>query len=243
MSKYFYTILLAVSSTLCIVAQPPKPSPALIAFNDGKAFKDRGMFGESIASFKKAINFNKKYDSAYLELAKVYALTAKADSAVMILNKGTKLIPGFAGAYIMIGNLYRDNLKNVDSAVTNYLNALKIDSTDKTTYYSLAWCSNTKGYYREAIKYGIRALEIDNNYKPAYNELGHAYNKLKAFEECVEQFKKNLAISINELPMLYSGYSYMELKQKENALKIYEDLNKINPKMAAALKKKLDAMQ
>jgi hypothetical protein len=46
----------------------------------------------------------------------------------------------------------------------------------KTIYYSLAWCSNT------------------NNYKPAYNELGHAYRQLKAYEEYVNQFKKKLAI-------------------------------------------------
>lgn len=243
MSKYFYTILLAVFSTLLVVAQPPKPSPALIAFNNGKALKDKGMFGESILSFKKAISLNKKYDSAYLELARVYASAGKADSAVISLNQATKLIPGFTGAYVLMGDLYRDYIKNPDLAIANYLNALKIDSSNKTTYYSLAWCSNAKGYYREAIKYGIKALEIDNNYKPAYNELGHAYRQLKAFGECIEQFKKNLAISVNELPMLYSGYSYMELNQKENALQMYEELNKLNPKMAAALKKRLDAMQ
>jgi tetratricopeptide (TPR) repeat protein len=243
MSKYFYTILLAVFSTLSIVAQPPKPSPALIAFNNGKAFRDKGMLKESIASFNKAISLDKKYDSAYLEIAKIYATTGKPDSAVMVLHKAVKFIPGFAGAYILIGNLYRDNIKNQDSAIANYLIALKIDSSNKNTYYSLAWCSNAKGYYREAIKYGIKSLEIDNNYKPAYNELGHAYRQLKAYEECVNQFKKNLAISVNELPMLYSGYCYTELNQKENALKMYEDLNKINPKMAAALKKKLDTMQ
>ena len=59
----------------------------------------------------------------------------------------------------------------------------------------------------------------------------------------MNQFKKNLAISVNELPMLYSGYSYIELNQKENALKMYEELNKLNPRMATALKKKLDTMQ
>jgi tetratricopeptide (TPR) repeat protein len=243
MLKYFYTILLVVFSTLAALAQPGKPSPALVAFNNGKAFKARGMHNESIASFKKAINFNKKYDSAYLELAKLYAATGKADSAVMILDRSTKLIPDFAGAYILMGDLYRDYIKNPDLAIKNYLNAIKIDSTNKTTYYSLAWCNNAKEYYREAIKYGIKALELDNNYKPAYNELGHAYRQLKAYEECVDQFKKNLAISVNDLPMLYSGYSYMELNQKENALKMYEELNKLNPKMAGALKKRLDAMQ
>ena len=244
MSKYFYTILLAVLSAFAVVAQGPKLiSPAIVAFNNGKAFKEKGMLKESIVSFKKAISLNKKYDSAYLELARVYASMGKADSALMVLNQSTKQFPGFAGAYVLMGDLHRDYTKNPDLAIASYLNALKIDTSNKTTYYSLAWCSNAKGYYREAIKYGIRALEIDNDYKPAYNELGHAYRQLKAFDECVNQFKKNLAISVNELPMLYCGYSYMELNQKENALKMYEELNKINPKMAAALKKRLDAMQ
>ncbi len=241
MSKYFYTILLAVLSTLSVMAQGPKP--ALVAFNNGVALKEKGMFIESIAAFKKAISLNKKYDSAYLELARVYATVSKADTAVMLLDQAIKIIPNFVAANILAGNLYRDYLKNPDLAIPYYLNALKIDSSDKTTYYSLAWCSNAKGYYREAIKYGVKALEIDNNYKAAYNELGHAYRQLKAFEECINQFKKNLAISINELPILYSGYSYMELNQKENALKMYEELNKLNPKMAGALKKRLDAMQ
>lgn len=244
MSKYFYTILLTVFSAFAVIAQGPKLiSPAIVAFNNGVAFKEKNMFKESIAAFKKAISLNKKYDSAYIELARVYTATSQADSAVMILDKATKLIPNFTNAYIMMGNLYRDNLHNPDLGIASYLKALKLDSSNKATYYSLAWCSNAKGYYREAIKYGIRALEIDNDYKPAYNELGHAYRQLKAFDECINQFKKNLAISINELPILYSGYSYMELNQKENALKMYEDLNKINPKMASALKKRLDAMQ
>jgi protein O-GlcNAc transferase len=241
MLKYFYAILFVVSSTLSVNAQGPKP--ALVAFNNGVGFKNKGMFNESIAAFKKAISIDKKYDSAYLELGRIYAAIGKPDSAVAVLKQGIKLVPNFIGAYVLAGNLYRDNIKNPDLAIPCYLNALKIDSSDKTTYYSLAWCSNAKGYFREAIKYGLRALEIDNNYKPAYNELGHAYRQLKAFEECINQFKKNLAISINDLPMLYSAYSYMELNQKENALKIYEDLNKLNPKMAAALKKRLDAMQ
>ncbi len=241
MSKYFYTILLALFSIVMVAAQPPKQ--AVILFNNGIAFKDKGMFKEAVASFKKAINVNKKYDSAYVEIARAYTAMGRVDSAVLLLHKGINLVPAFAGAYVLLGNIYRDNIKNTDSAIINYLQALKIDSANKATYYSLAWCSNAKEYYREAIKYGIKALEIDNNYKPAYNELGHAYRQLKAYDECVEQFKKNLAISLNDLPMLYSGYSYMELHQKENAFRMYEELNKLNPKMAGALKKKLDTMQ
>jgi len=241
MLKYFFILSIGVLTAVCVMAQPVKKATAF--FNSGLKLKENGMYKEAITSFKKAIALNKKYDSAYLEMGMLYVKISKTDSAVLVLKNAVKINPAFAKAYVALGDIYRDYIKNTDEAITNYLNALKTDSTSKETFYNLAWCYNTKEYYREAVKYAVKALEIDNNYKPAYNELGHAYRQLKAFEEAVAQFRKNLAISVNELPLLYSGYCYLELNQKENALKMYEELNKLNTKMAAVLKKRIDAAQ
>jgi len=240
MLKSFFTFLISIFIMTAAIAQTSKQATAL--FKKGLEFESKGMKTEAVASFKKAITLNKKYDTAYLELGMLYAKADKTDSAIMILTNGVNEIPGFSNGFIVMGDIYRDFTKNIDEAIMSYSNALKFDTTNKVIYYSLAWCNNAKGYYREAVKYGVKALEIDNNYKIAYNELGFAYHQLKAYQECVDQFKKNLAISANDLPLLYSGYCYIELKQKENATKNYEDLNKINPKMAEALKKKIDEM-
>ena len=241
MLKYFCTLFISILTATAVWAQPVKQ--ATVLFNIGISLRDHGMNNDAIASFKKAIKLNKKYDSAYLEMAMLYLKISQTDSAVLTLNTAVKVNPDFAVGYSTLGNIYRDYKRNMDSAILSYSSALKLDSTQKTTLYGLAWCNNQKENYREAVNYAIKALEIDNNYKPAYNELGHAYRQLKAYQECIDQFKKNLAISVNELPLLYSGYCYMELNQKENALKIYEELNKLNPKMAGALKKKLDEMK
>jgi tetratricopeptide (TPR) repeat protein len=241
MLKYFFTLMAGIVITAAVIAQPSVKAKAF--FNNGIKFKESGMVLEAVASFKKAIALNKKYDSAYLELGMLYVKFSKADSAIMTLKNAVKFNPAFTNAYIAMGNIYRDYTKNPDEAIVNYLSALKTDSSNKATLYSIAWCYNAKEYHREAIKYAIKALEIDNNYKPAYNELGHAYRKLGAYEEAVTQFKKNMAVSVNELPYLYSGYCYIELKQKENALLMFDELNKLNPKMAEALKKRIDTMQ
>ena len=241
MLKYFYTVSLCILTTAFVVAQPAKQ--AAIFFKKGVQLEQKGLLPDAITAYKKAISLNKKYDSAYLALALVYAKNSKVDSAIITLKNALAVNPQFANGYVALGNIYRDNLNKPDDAIESYLTATKIDSSNKITFYSLAWCYNAKNYYREAITYGVKALEIDNNYRPAYNELGHAYHMLKAYQEGVDQFKKNLAISVNDLPMLYTGYCYMELNQKENALKTYEELNKINPKMAEALKKRLDAMK
>jgi tetratricopeptide (TPR) repeat protein len=241
MWKYFYLLCLIFLSTAAAIGQPSKQ--AITFYNNGLLFNQKNMPAEAIGSFKKAIALYKKYDSAYLQMSRLYVSLEKPDSAILILTNAVKANPVFSEAYITLGNIYRGYKNNVPEAMSSYTNAYKIDSTNKIMLYGLAWCNNVKGYYREAIKYGIKALETDNDYKPAYNELGHAYNQLKAYNECVEQFKKNLAISVNDLPLLYSAYCYIELKQKENALQMYEILNNRNTKMGAALKKKLDAMQ
>jgi tetratricopeptide (TPR) repeat protein len=240
MTKRTFLFFLGIFTIVIAVAQPNKQ--AALSLKAGMAFKDKGEFDKAITSFKKAIALNKKYDSAYLQLGKLYTQISMADTAIVLFKKAVRTIPNFTEGYIALGNVYRDYKSNPEDAITNYLKALKLDSTNKFTLYSIAWCHNAKTNYREAVKYAIRALEADNNYIPAYNELGHAYRQLKAFEEAVVQFKKNLAISVNEIPLLYCGYCYVELNQKDNALKIYEELNKLNPKRADFLKKKIDAM-
>ncbi|MGG9964312.1 tetratricopeptide repeat protein [Ferruginibacter sp. SUN106] len=241
MIKYFYTGLLGILISAFVMAQPPKQAVAL--YQKGLTLEESGRVPEAIVAYKKAISLYKKYDSAYIHAGLAYVKASKPDSGVMILKTAVKLNPAFTDAYLAMGNIYRDVIKRPDDAIENYLKAVKIDSTNKVTYYSLAWCNNAKEYYREAVKYGVKALEIDNDYKPAYNELGHAYRQLKAYEEGIAQFKKNLAISTNDLPMLYIGYCYMELNQKDKALEMYEELKKINEKMAGAMKKRLDAMK
>ena len=241
MLKCFFALLISSLSAVATTAQPVKK--AVLFYQKGQKFKEKGMYPEAVTSFKKVIALDKKYDSAYLELCTVYLKISKPDSAVTILKNAVKINPGFAIAHITLGNIYRDYLKKPDEAIINYLNALKTDSANKVTLYSLAWCNNDKGNYREAVSYGIKALEIDNNYKPAYNELAHAYRNLKNYQEAIDQFKKNIAISVNEQPLYYSGLCYLELNDKAGAEKMYEELKKINSKSADVLRKKIDTKQ
>jgi tetratricopeptide (TPR) repeat protein len=241
MLKHYSAFIVCILIAGFLMAQPVKKASTF--FQNGVKLRDKGLYNEAITSFKKAIALNKKYDSAYLEMGMIYAKISQADSAITVLKNAVTIIPDFAGAYIALGNIYRDVKNNQNEAITNYLNALKIDSTNKITLYSLAWSNNAKQYYREAVKYALKALALDNNYKPAYNELGHAYRQLNAYEEAIAQFRKNLAVSYNELPLLYIGYCHLELNQKDEALKVYEELKKTNVKMAEGFKKKIDAKQ
>ncbi len=212
-------------------------------YKSGLDLKNKNMFLEAMAAFKKAITLDKKFDSAYLEMGTIYAKTTRPDSAVWYYNKAISISPLMATAHVALGNYYRDSKPNYDSALICYNNALKTDSLNKVTYYSIAWCYNARGEHDNAIPYAVRSLELDNNYRPAYGELGHAYRRTGKFKEGIEQFQKNLAISVVDVAILYSGFCYTELNDKEGAMRQYEELRKVNEKMAVSLKKKIDTMK
>ncbi len=180
------------------------------------------------------------YDTAYIQLGNSNLEQNKIDSAVLNYTKALQINPQQVLAYLALGNIYRNEKNDYTLAIGNYLNAVKIDSTNKETFYNIAWCYNAKQEYDSAIAYSIKALDLDNNYRAAYSELGHAYHASKKYVEAIEQFKKYIAISANPLPLLYCGLCYIELKDKDNAMKIYEELKKTEPKMAETLKNNID---
>jgi tetratricopeptide (TPR) repeat protein len=239
----FLTILFFCLQSLLLQAQAQPFSKAAPLYRKAQQLLQQGMFLEAVTVLKKSIAADKKFDSSHIALAELYLRISQNDSAVKVLNAALKNKPAFTKAHELMGKVYRDYIKNSTTAITHYTNAAKYDSTNKETWYSLAWCSNDLKKYSDAVKYAIKALDIDNSYKPAYNEMGHAFRNMGTFKEALEVFRQRLNISVNEQPLYYSGLCYIELKDKEGAQKIYDELVKIQSKAADILKKRIDTMQ
>lgn len=239
MLKRFLPLLLFVFFSWVAHAQL---STARQHYHAGMQFKNNNQFPEALAQFSNATKFNKKFDSAYVEIGNIFSKSGDMDQAMSNYKKAAAINPKYADAFFGMAKIYRDAIKKYDSAIYYFNEAIKFDSTNKEVFYGMAWTYNATKEHDLAIPYAIKALEIDNKYKPAYGELGYAYRSTKKYAECIEQFKKNLAVSVVDMALLYSGYCYTELNNKEGAMQQYEALIKINEKMAGALKKKIDAM-
>ncbi len=239
--KQFFVATVFTFFTLCVLAQPV--SKAMPLYKKAQQLEQKGLFVDAIVAYKKSIAADKKFDSSHLALAALFLRISKNDSAVAVLKKAVKARPNFAAAHASLGLIYRDYTKNSTEAIVHYSNAVKYDSTNKLSFYSLAWCSNDLKQYSNGINYALKALDIDNSYRPAYNELAHAIRNLGLFKEGIEIFRKRINISVNEQPLYYSGLCYIQLNDKAGAQKIYEELLAINSKSAEVLKKKIDALQ
>lgn len=238
MLKKQLTLILGITLVAFSYAQPLKPEDHYYAY--GKKASNEGRYPDAINAFKKVVSLDKHYDSAYIEWSTVYAKMNKPDSAILILKLALKVNPKMYTAYLAMGKIYRDYKSNYDSALISYSNVLKMDSSNKEVYYSMAWCYNSKKEYDSAISFAIKAIAFDYNYKPPYSELAHAYHATKRYAEAIEQFKKYIAVSTCDLPLFYSGMCYMELNQFDNVQKMIDALNKMNSKMGEGLKKRWD---
>lgn len=239
MLKRFLPILVFV---LFFSATHAQVNKAKLHFKSGIELISNNKFPEALAEFNKASELNKNFDSAYVEIGNIYSKSGKMDMAAINYNKALAINPKYADALFGMAKIYRDAIKQYDTALYYFNAAAKLDPANKEIFYGLAWTYNATKQHELAIPNAVKALEIDNNYKPAYGELGYAYRSTSKFAECIEQFKKNLAISVVDIALLYSGYAYIELNNKEGALQQYEALKKINERMAGALKTKIDAM-
>jgi tetratricopeptide (TPR) repeat protein len=239
MLKRFIPLLLIVSAFTAANAQVSK---ALLHYYSGMELVKNNQFTEALAEFTKATEGNKKLDSAYVQMGNIYSKSGNMEMARSNYIKALDINPVYAEALVGMAKIYRDFIKQYDTAI-NYFNAAAgIDPANKEIFYGLAWIYNATKQHEKAIPFAVKALEIDNSYKPAYGELGYAYRSTQQFAACIEQLKKNLAVSVVDVALLYSGYCYIELKNREGAMQQYEALLKINEKMANGLKKKIDAM-
>jgi tetratricopeptide (TPR) repeat protein len=238
MLKQVFIVFLCSFISLSVTCQPPKNAMAL--YKKGISQRDNGLYTEALNSFKQATLLYKKYDSAWLEMGNLYIKLNNADTAVTFYKRAIAANPRNLLAYTTTGNFYRDNRQNLDSALKYYFGALKLDSANKVTCYSIAWCYNSKMDYDNALIYAIKATEIDNDYRAAYGEMGHAYHLSKRFNDAIVQFRKNIARSEIDLPRFYLGMVYLELKQKDSALKMVDELKRVGSKMADGLKKRID---
>lgn len=241
--RYLFSVLIAGLVISGSVIAQPIPSKAIPVYKKGRQLQEQGMYLEAVSVYKKAILADKKYDSAYLALASLYLRISQNDSAVQVLKSAIKIKPAFTAAHELLGMIYRDYIRNSAEAMVHYTNAVKLDSTNKATWYALAWCCNDLKRYDEAVAYAVKALDIDNTYRPAYNEMAHAFRKLGAYKEAIAAFRKRLDVSVTDQPLYYSGLCYIELKDKEGAQRMYDELQKLQSKSAEALKKRIEKME
>ncbi len=140
----------------------------VLCLNEGSMDKAAGLF-------KKAIELNPGYPSAYNNLAVVYAKQGRSDEAAGLFKKAIVMDPEDIKIYANLGLTYY-KLKKFDDAIKIFEKAIEIKPEDAELYNYLGSVYGMNGNYEKAISAFKEALKIEPGNKGAKHNLAVAYD-------------------------------------------------------------------
>ncbi len=200
-------------------------------------------FEEAKTSLTKSLEFKKDYTNTYLELGFACKNLKQNDEAISNYKKAMELEPKSHVPLNGIGEVYRDNFKNMDEAMIWYQKVLDMNVNERKANFGMGYCLNAKGKYSEAIPYLKKAIEQEATYTAAYVELGYSYYMTSNSALAIENLNKAIGINYkNENSRYYLTLIYISQSNKTLAQKMVDELKVLNSKYVTELQEKVNKM-
>ena len=198
-------------------------------FFKGEEHGIKGELSEAISYYKKALQIEPDYASAYYNLGIAYGSLGLYKDAVEVCKQTIRIDPDFTMAYYILGNAY-DSLGLYKEAIEAYKQVIRIDPNNANAYYNLGINYDSLGLYKESVEACKQTIRIDPNLVNAYNNLGSAYDHLGLYKEAIEAFKQAIRINPGSA-MAYSnlGIAYKRLGLYKEAIEAYKQVIRIDP--------------
>jgi tetratricopeptide (TPR) repeat protein len=190
-----------------------------------------------------SLEYKADYINTYLELGYACSKLKQNDDAINYFTKAKDIDPKSHIPYNGIAEVYRDNKKDMDMAISWYKKTLEVKADERKACFGLGYCYNSKSMFTEAIPYLKKAIENENTYTAAYVELGYSYFKTNNSTLGETALKKGLELNPkNENARFYLCLIYVDQKNKTKAQQMVDELKAMNSKHAAGLQDKVNAM-
>ncbi|WP_461597296.1 tetratricopeptide repeat protein [Winogradskyella sp.] len=105
-------------------------------------------------------------------------------------------------------------------------------SNDKASdFYNKGLAASEKGNYEKALKFYKKAVEIDDKFVFAWDNLGRTYRELHDYDKAIEAYKNSIAIdSLNRTPLMNIAVAYNYKNDFESGEYWYNKLIDAYPK-------------
>jgi tetratricopeptide (TPR) repeat protein len=105
--------------------------------NRGIAYEAKGLLGEAIADYSKAIEIKPRYDGAYVNRGNAYKAKGLIVRAIADYNKAIELNPKNDKAYYNRGTVYKAK-GLIDQAMEDFNKTIELNPNKDITYYNVA---------------------------------------------------------------------------------------------------------
>lgn len=210
-----------------------------------KGFANNALknYSGAVAALNKSVRYKQDYTNTWLELGFANSKLKNDEEAIADYRKAIDLDPKSHIGYNGIGEVYRDNKKDMNQAMHWYRKTLAMNPTERKACFGMGYCLNAGARYTDAIPYLKKAVEMENTYTAAYVELGYSYYKTSAFDDAIANFNKAISLNpANENSRYYLTLLYIDQNNKAKAKETLEALKKLSSKHVQTLQPKVDAM-
>ncbi len=238
--KIFLFVLICLNLTLCASPQKKiqkaRDKDPQYQYNMGLFYLNEGNIDEAIKYLNDSLSLKPDYDHALTALGLAYSMKGDFQESVKYLQKSLNINPSLTEAHNYLGVAYQE-LGLLDEAEREFRIAIMDQNYASRflSYYNLARLCFTKNMLKEALEYIDKALELNKNFRMAYNLKGVILEKQLKYDEAIESYKKALHnleqdVDINfNLAVVYFKNNELS-KAKEIFEKIYPRVTDSNMK-------------
>ncbi len=152
-----------------------------------------GEYEAAEAAFDRAIELDPRHVKSFLNLARVYLDTERAEDALVRIEEALVVDPGSSVAFRLQGRAHHQ-LGELDRAVESYREAILIDEQDAWSMNNLGLILIEQERFMEALPPLARAVELRGDVAVFQNNLGMALERTGYFTLAEEAYKSAVAI-------------------------------------------------
>ena len=163
----------------------------------GNLYRQKEMYDDATAQYKKALNVNPQSVAAKSSLALTYELAEKREDAIKEYQQLIAQMPQGASAAVIYNQLawfYAEDSNNLGEALSFAQKANEIAPRSGAILDTLGWVHFKQGNYKEAIDKFKVAVIFTPDQPSIHYHLGMAYYKTDQKQEALKELKKALAI-------------------------------------------------
>jgi tetratricopeptide (TPR) repeat protein len=209
------------------------PDNPNLLYERSKLFYNQKLVDKALEDINKAIGIDSSKAPFFLHQSDVYYAMNKISEAKTAIEKSLQLDPKSREANAKMGEL-QYYLKDYANAFKYLDEALRIDPYYAKVYFIKGLCFKENGDTTLAISSFRTCIEQDPDYFHAYMQLGDIMSKQNN-PLAIDYYTNAIRVNGSMVEAYYGlGYYYQEHGQPEDAIKVYNDLLKIDPRNAPA---------
>jgi len=217
------------------VQADPKNADAFIEL--AWCYNELGQYELALNNLGEASRLRPADKRLFYESGFAYLNLDSIDLAEKNFRKSLALDSSYQLARMGLGDVYRDKKEDPSSAVRWYTSVADLDIRNKKAQYWSGWCYNELKNFKSAIPYLKNVIATDSTDRLAYSELGYSSYSLGNYTEAISYLKKTETLPGPriETATYYLGLCYVQVRQKQEAIKKYNELVLMGSELATGL--------